>query len=164
MRLAVIPFSAPANLSRHSDQRPALTDSLAWKIQAGLLQSAELPIVEVLNRQDWPGKKEEFFTGNHGALAQARSAGYDMILVGLLEPATDIRIMTAHTKVIEVESGITLWYGQSRVRSLDDQINKIGSGLHLIDRQPNQLRYFEGLSADLADCIVKAILSENVEL
>ncbi len=163
VRLAVIPFSTPANLSRFTDQRPGLNNLLAWQVQAGLLKTGELPIVEVLNRQDWPGKKDEFFTGNHGALAQARAAGYDIILIGLLEPSRDVSELTAYTKVIEVESGITLWYGRSNTQSYKNSANKILSNLYLTKRHPNQMDYMDDLVSKLSECIVSAVMSEQLE-
>lgn len=163
VRLAVIPFSTPANLSRFSDQRPGLGNVLAWQLQSALLKTGELPIVEVLNRQDWPGKKEEFFTGNHGALAQARSAGYDIILVGALEVAHDASRLSAVAKVIEVESGITLWYGQTSARSYKDVTNRITSDLLLTKRQPNQMDYMHDMVNKLSACLAEAIMSERIE-
>src|SRR4051812_36516187 len=81
VRMAIIPFSVPANISADNSERPGLGNELAWKIHAQLLATGQIPIVEVLNRQDWPNKKEEFFTGNFGAIAMAREAGYDLLMV-----------------------------------------------------------------------------------
>ena len=161
--MAVIPYSTPANLSRQSDQRPGLSNLLAWQIQSELLRSAELPIVEVLNRQDWPGKKDEFFTGNYGAITQARAAGYDIILVGVLEPTNSIDKMTVYTKVIEVESGITIWYAQTSAQSFENKRNRVASNLHITRREPDQMRYIQTLTNTLANCVVFSILNDELE-
>ena len=58
IRVGVIPFSVPANVAAHSNELPGLGNQLAWMVKDELLARGTMPIVEVLNRQDWPGKKE----------------------------------------------------------------------------------------------------------
>jgi hypothetical protein len=91
----------------------------------------------VLNRQDWPRKKEEFFTGNFGALSAARAAGYDLVLVGNVEPITRVDEYIVHSKVLDVESGITLWYGTSRVVTDRPDLLAVSSSLGLTDERPD---------------------------
>ena len=160
VRMGVIPFSVPANVAAYNTERPGWGSALAWKTQANLLRSAQLPIVEILNRQDWPGKKEEFFTGNFGAIANAREAGYDLALVGYLEPMRSMDSLTAYAKVIETDSGITLYYGKSMVNTYKPEVQSLQESLGLEDRNPS-LSYSEDLADELADCIVKSILEEQ---
>ncbi len=160
VRLAIIPFSVPANLTSRGQNQPGLENELAARVQQYLLANGTLPIVEVFNRQDWPGKKGEFFTGNFGALAMAREANYDLVLVGLLDGMRDIDTMTAHAKLVEVESGITLWYATSTASSKRSNLDSVADSLWINAREPNRL-YIDKITDKLADCIVDSLLSEN---
>ena len=82
VRLGVLPFISPANLATRDDARPGLGTQIAWAVQRELLASDTFPIVQMLAREDWPGRKEEFFAGNFGSLAFARDAGFDLIMIG----------------------------------------------------------------------------------
>ena len=160
VRVAIIPFSVPANLASMGNERPGLGNELAWQVHAKLLRSGELPVVEVFNRQDWPGKKEEFFTGNFGALALAREANYDLVLVGYLDDIHDLGEMAVFGKLIEVESGITVWYGKSAVETLDPDFQHQGPWWWADKRRPDKLQRV-GLTQDLAACFTRNLLSEQ---
>ncbi|MCO6432304.1 MAG: hypothetical protein J5J00_15730 [Deltaproteobacteria bacterium] len=159
VRMAVIPFSTEANLSPRGSEFPGLGDQLAWKVHAELLQAEAMPIIEVFNRQDWPGKKEEFFTGNFGALSMAREAGYDLVLVGLVERQKGIQSMSAFTKVMDVDSGITVWYGKTTASSNQRTMDRVEDFFWLKDRDPSEL-YLDELIGKTAKCIVKAATAE----
>jgi hypothetical protein len=137
VRMAVIPFDAPANLAGRDNELPGIGNRLSWGVQRELLGTEVFPVVEVLNRQDWPGKKEEFFAGNFGALSFARAAGYDLVLVGAIEPITRLDEYVVHSKIIEAESGITLWFGTSRVVSNRADMLGVSSSLGLTDERPD---------------------------
>jgi hypothetical protein len=164
VRLAVVPFSVPANLASTGSEFPGVGNTLASKVQADLLASGAVPMVEVLNRVDWPGKKDEFFTGNFGALSLAREAGYDLVLVGFLERMTKLSVMSAHTKLIDVESGVTIWYGQSTVDNLSPHYQRgqpwwlLGTFWWHGREEPSNLE-LEPLQKDLARCIVQGVLT-----
>lgn len=161
VRMAVIPFSVPANFAGKNADVPGLGNQLAWKVQEGFLASQVFPIVEVLNRQDWPGKKEEFRTGNFGAISAARDAGYDLVFVGSLDPATSIDTMTATTKLIETETGTTLWFGQNSMRSDAKAMNQTLDQMLLAKRNPTIIRTNQ-LRDGLAQCIVEDVVNEEV--
>ena len=161
VRLAIIPFSVPANLSGYNTERPGVGDQLAWKIHSEWLQNAAVPIVEVLNRQDWPGKKEEFFTGNHGAIAMAREAGYDLVQVGLVENLRSTDALTVHSKIIEVESGITVWYATSTVVTRRPELQSAAAMTGLVNRVP-ALLYTPEMVDSAAVCLVKEATSEEI--
>lgn len=158
VRLAIIPFSVPANLSTQNLNTPGLDQLLAWDVQLELVSSQALPIVEVLNRPDWPGKKEEFFTGNFGAIAQAKEAAYDLVLVGYLEPMRSVDQMLAYSKIIEVESGITIWSGRSTVYTRRYEMDQVGNFIGLEEERPDRV-YIGAMTHDMAKCIVKGINS-----
>lgn len=162
VRMAVIPFSVPANLSAIDSERPGLGNQIAWQVHGHLLKSGEVPIVEVFNRQDWPYKKEEFFTGNFGGISMAREAGYDLLLVGSIEPSRDRDEMISHVKILEVESGITVYYGKISTSTLRRNMHELGSKLWLNDEVPS-LMYTDELTQSLARCIIKAVLADPDE-
>jgi len=166
VRMAIIPFSVPANLASAGSESPGLGNELAWKVHAYLLETGQIPVVEVFNRVDWPGKKDEFFTGNYGALALAREAGYDLVLVGYLDHITTPTRMAVHTKLIEVESGITMYYGRSSVESLDPRFQRRapwwlpGSFWWHSNEDPGNM-LFNSTADQLAQCVVKGLLSHD---
>lgn len=117
VRLGIIPFSAPANIASRGVELPGVGDLLAERLQAELLATGEVPIVEILPRQDWPRKKEEFFVGNFGALRTARDAGYDLVAIGYLQRSTSLNSLRAYLKVIDTDSNITVYYGETATQS-----------------------------------------------
>lgn len=159
VRVAVIPFTTPANVSAKNLQFPGLGDILAWGIHAELVRSQALPIVEVLNRQDWPGKKEEFFTGNYGAITQSRYAGYDLALVGYMEMPHERETYHVYTKLIEVESGITVWYGQTTVHTRRGTMDRASQFLGMTARRED-MYYTKPITEDASKCIVRAMLKD----
>lgn len=161
VRMAIIPFSAPANLSFYSNEQPGVGNQLAWAVQQNLLGSGAVPIVEVLNRHDWPGKKEEFFTGNFGAIATARDAGYDLVLVGNLEPMQAAEMLSARTKLIEVESGITVWYGNTFSERSYSTWHNLSEWLGMRDRVPADLGWNHLVDA-LGICIAEDVIKDKV--
>lgn len=148
----MIPFDVPANLASRGAQMPGLGNQLAWAIHRQLLQTEIFPIIEVLNREDWPRKREQFFTGNFGALRFASDANYDLIVLGYLEPINRLDTWTVHTKVIEVASGTTLWFGTSTVYTSRMDMLEVSSSVGLTDRRPDLL-YGSALLDEVAQCI-----------
>lgn len=121
VRLGIVPFSVPANLAQRGDLYNDLASSMARRLQGGMLEIGVFGIAEIFNRPDWPQKREEFFTGNFGAMSLARDAGYDFILIGLIDELRSAHNLTIYSKVIEVESGITLWFAKSEYQEQNDQ-------------------------------------------
>ncbi len=111
-RIGILPFSVPANLTATQAFPEGLPLEIARTLQAQLLDFEELPIVEVLPREDWPGKRDEFSTGNHSAITMARNAGFDFVIVGMLEPLQSLNSATINSKIIDTDNGVTLWYGR----------------------------------------------------
>lgn len=159
VRMGIIPFVTQANISAYSNELPGLGNNLAWAVHRELLASEVFPIVEVLNRQDWPGKKEEFFTGNFGAITAARDAKYDLVMVGYVEPLHRLDTWIIHTKVIEVEAGVTLWYGTSTVYTQRPDMLEVSSSIGLTDRRPDLL-YTTPLLEESAQCIAYDMLHD----
>ncbi len=160
VRLGVVPFSVPANFASRGVESPGIDMKLAWQVQSKLLAGGIVPIVEIFNRLDWPGKKDEFFTGNFGALSFAREAGYDMVLVGYVQPINSLQSMTVQTKVIEVESGITVWYGESIVTPYDPNFERSNKWWWFGETRPDILNLDLTLN-DLSNCIVQGIEGEE---
>jgi len=159
VRVAVIPFTTPANISAYSNELPGVGNLLAQQVQAEFLRLQAFPIIEVLNRQDWPGKKEEFFTGNFGALTYARDAGYDLALVGFVENVSNMDSLTVHTKLIETESGLTLWYGKTTSTTNRPDFNGFESFFFVADNIPNR-PYSHELIEKNARCISEDMIKD----
>jgi len=155
--MAIIPFSTPANFAWQGPQRQGLGHEIAWRFQSEFLTQGTLPIVEVFGREDWPGKSEEFFKGNFGAIAQAREAGYDFVMVGLVEPMRVADTITVHSKIIDADAGITVWYGTTKVQTVKSQIDR--SQVYLLYEvtiRPDLL-YIEDMLTMAASCTVDKI-------
>lgn len=160
VRLAVLPTSVPANLSSFRNDHPNMGNELAWRLRNELVKNEAAPIIEVLNRYDWPGKKDEFFVGNHQALAVARQAGYDLVLVSYLEPMRSFDEMVMYSKLMETDAGITVWNGRTSVTRSDSLYEKTRSWLDLQKRLPGSTQ-FEPMIEHLVRCSVKGILSDE---
>lgn len=160
VRTAVVPFSVPANLAAKNQEIPGLGNKLAWALQSNFIQLGTFPIVEVLNRQDWPAKKEEFYTGNFNAIQIARNAGYDLVIVGNIIPQSSINSLTSDVKLIETESGITIWSGQVTANSYKQKLSQDLSKFWLDRDVPSNIDSIN-LTNDLAICISQDISNEN---
>ncbi len=161
VRMAVIPFSVPANISYRDTERPGWGSMLAWSVQAEMLRTGIVPIVEVLNREDWPGKKEEFHTGNFGAIEMARDAGYDLVLVGYISPPRSQERITASVKIIDVDSGITVWYGDVQAVTWEKDMDWVSSTLMIDDRTPSR-KYSNAMFDELSRCIAAEASREDI--
>ncbi|MCB0360947.1 MAG: hypothetical protein KDD44_14965, partial [Bdellovibrionales bacterium] len=84
-RLAVMPFDVPESFARSGNESTHYGRELARKFQLELRRSGELPIVELFNVDKWPGKREEYFTGNYGAISRATDAGFDLLFLGYVD-------------------------------------------------------------------------------
>lgn len=162
VRVGVIPFDVPANLSFRAGQTVGLGNQLAWGVHRQLLASEVFPIVEVLNREDWPRKHEQFFSGNFGALKFARDADYDVVVVGYLEPIVRLDTWELHTKVIEVGSGTTLWYGTSRITTNRSDMLEVSSFVGLTDRRPD-IYWNDRLLDEVTQCIAREMVADPEE-
>lgn len=162
VRLGVVPFSVPANLASESNEFPGLGNQLAWDVKNQLMTFGELTIVDILNRQNWPGKKEEFFTGNFGAIAMAQQAGYDLIMLGYLEDYSTLSTMSAHTKIIEVSSGITVWNTRSVVSTRRHEYRNMMAQFGWDKRRPD-LIHAQELRRALVSCIVDSAMTDPEE-
>ena len=161
VRLAIIPFTTPANLTPYDPQAvPALGNQFAWRVQAEFLRKQTFPIIEVLDRQDWPGKKDEYFTGNRGALESALNAGYDLALVGSIDQMYRADTYVVNTKLIDIESGITLWYGRHEVTTNRDEMEETSGFFGLTNQRPD-LYWHNALLEKGARCIVSEVLRES---
>lgn len=163
VRMGIIPLAVSANLTQRPFQYRGLGNTLAYQLHAHFLNRETVPIVEVLNREDWPGKKEEFYTGNFGALSQAREAGYDLILVGIVDHYNPFSEITASTKLIEVESGVTIWYGKTTAHTMRRDYHRGADYLGIEDRNPSKT-FADDLEPHLTKCIANEILSVNRNL
>ncbi len=159
VRLGIIPFSVPANLTTTNNELPGLENTLTRKIYSALIDYQEIPIIEILNREDWPGKKEDFFTGNHGALKIARDAGYDLVLVGSVEPLTSLTSMTAYSKLMDTESGVTIWFGKSTVDTHRRRMQNSAAYIGLENRRPDKI-FTSSMTEELARCVAKAVMKD----
>lgn len=161
VRLAIIPFGAPANVSAQNIEMPGMGNTVAWKLRDELLASGEIPIVEVFNRQDWPGKKEEFPLGNFEAIRQAMVADYDLLMVGSVEPFTSMNKMAISFKVMEIETSTTIYSGRTEVYNSRAEQERRYSRFYMLDRTPANLP-IEDMQTELAACVATELFADEV--
>ncbi len=135
---------------------------LAKNFQEELLQRGTLSIVELFNRDNWPGKRDDFFSGNYQSIEYARNAGYDFVLIGHMQDIRADDQMVVYTKLIDVSNNVTVWSAKTTVsstqRSVNEGIDTIVGGV----RQP-ELFPFTEQAAELARCTVEEMhLADNV--
>jgi hypothetical protein len=160
VRLGIIPFATSVNLAQRPFQYRGFGNEIASQVQTHFLNRGTVPISEILFREDWPAKGTEFFSGNFGAISQAREAGYDLILVGVIDRYDPYREIVASTKMIEVESGMTIWYGETTAYTLRRDAQRSLDYLNLEDRKPSQNMSRE-LQRTLSKCISNEIHSRE---
>lgn len=160
VRLGIMPFSVPANLSAYNTEQPGIGQRLAWSVRSNMISKEEIPIIEVFNRPSLPGHKDEFFTGNFGAISLAREAGYDLVMVGYLEPTRSLNNAILHTKIIEAEGGITVWFGESEVISREGMIESYKDSWFGRGEVPSKI-FTNEVFDHLAKCTVAGIFKEG---
>ncbi len=162
IRIAIIPFEVPANFAPNfgstGQENLNFGRELARKFQLELRRSGELAIVEVFNRDRWPGKREEFFTGNYNAIRIAKDAGYHMVMVGFLEQPKNDEDLNLHTKIIDTTNGVTVWDAKTMAFSRNRSIEKGLSQVFIGHERPEQF-YFPERTERMVVCTVDKILT-----
>lgn len=159
VRMAIVPFSVPVNLASSNQGMPDFGYTLAARAQREILKRDGVPIVEILARADWPGKAEEFFRGNFGAIAHARESDYDLVMVGVMERQRALNAATFFGKIIDVENGITVWFGKTTVESDPYPGMSLAYATGLADQRPDQI-----VSEELFDEGIQCLVEEMVHL
>lgn len=157
VRLAVIPFDVPATFTRSWDETGTWGRDLAVLFQGEFFRSGEFGIVELFDRDRWPGKRFDFASGNYQAIEAARNAGYDLVLIGQLEELRDDYRLMFHTRLIDTAEGITLWDGITELRSHRRGDREALARLRLVKDRP-ELFYFNERAEKAASCTVREII------
>ncbi len=116
-----------------------------------MLQEGVLPVVEVLNRTEIL-LEDEFFKGNHLTLKLCRDLGLDYAVLFYVNGSQNS--MELHTKILDVNRNITVYYGQSTVTS-KVPLKKALLESTLASRDLS----LDDFSQELANCVVDGILS-----
>ena len=146
-----------ANMSKEYD----LGDDLARSFQRELIRTEEIPIVEIFHKDRSAIQKGDYRDGNYQALMFARAAGYDLLLLGELLPPTDAGTLVVNTKVINVESGVTLWAGQTTYTSYRREQREMLGKTPLFRSRPELFDFAERIK-ELAECTVhEGIIVKN---
>ncbi len=159
VRVAVIPFDVPESFAPPGNESLHYGRVLAEKFQQALLQSQAFPIVELFNRDRWPGKRDEFFTGNHQAISLAKAAGYDLVVVGSLADIVNDRDLVLQTKIIDVNTSITLWFGETTATSDSRMLSQHMGSVGMLKHRPDCF-YFKERADELASCTIARVILE----
>lgn len=153
VRLGIIPFDVQESFAPPGNDSVHFGRGLAKQFTFELKKAEIIPVVELFNRDRWPGKREEFFTGNYQAIATARAAGYDLVMVGYLEEIKDESSLTLYSKIIDTQNNITVWDAKTVVESKSRAYRKALSDVHLAKDRP-ELFDFTAKSNELVNCTV----------
>ncbi len=164
LRFGVIPFNVPETFAPPGNDNVHYGREIAKKFTLELQAKGELPIIELFNRDRWPGKREEFFTGNYKALEYGRLAGYDFVVVGYMEDIVNDNELGVYCKIIDTTNGITIWSSYtvltSNKRFYREAAAKVTYGN--IPNRPDLFHFPERLD-ELAKCTVDKMFSEEME-
>ena len=161
-RLAIVPFDVPETFAPVGNESRNFGRDLARRFEVELHRTNPVPIVELFNRDRWPGKRDEFFTGNYGAISYARAAGYDFVMVGYLEDLKNDTDLTLYTKIIDTQNQVTVWHSKVVVVSDSRDWGKALASMRLGKYNPSDFSFSERAN-ELAACTVDAIASEDSE-
>ncbi len=153
VRLGIIPFDVQESFAPPGNDSVHYGRGLAKQFSFDLKTANIIPVVELFNRDRWPGKREEFFTGNYQAISSARAAGYDLVMVGYLEEIKDANSLTLYTKIIDTQNNITVWDAKTVVESKAREYREALSEIHLAQKRP-ELFDFPVKSKELVNCTV----------
>lgn len=152
-RLGIIPFDVQESFAPPGNDSVHFGRGLAKKFTFELKDAGIIPVVELFNRDRWPGKREEFFTGNYQAIATARAAGYDFVMLGYLEEIKNDTNLTLYSKIIDTQNNITVWDAKtevdSKAREYRDDLSSFGIG----KKRPDLFDFSEK-TAQLVSCTV----------
>lgn len=161
VRLAIVPFGVPANLSGWGAESRGLGFQIGMALQGKMLETELAPISELFERR-LANQKLEFFKGNHEVIDVARQANFDLVLVGLMDELRSNNTISAYSKLIDTSSGITLWYGRttSRVSETGHEFNL--RKLNVFDRV-DYTHDWGRMVEELTSCIAHDMTFEEFE-
>lgn len=158
--MAVVPFDVPETFAPAGNESQHFGRELARKLVQEFHSTGEVKIVELFNQDRWPGKREEFFTGNHRAMQLAADAGYDLVMVGYMEELRTDDSINIYTKIIDTSNGITVWSAMTNTFSNQRFIDRTLSAARVSAERPS-MYLFPERADEFASCTVNAILTEK---
>lgn len=162
VRMAIVPFDVPESFAPAGNDSTHYGRKVAEKFQLEFHKAGIPSIVELFNRDRWPGKRAEFFSGNYGAIQGARDAGYDLVMVGYLEELTDDENLNFYTKIIDTQNQTTVWHAKTKVYSKARAIRSSVSQTGLVKDRPDLFAFPERTNT-LAECTVSLITNPEGE-
>ena len=160
-RIAIIPFEVPETFAPAGKPSINYGRELAHLFHQELLRGNELSVVEIFDRNNWPGKKAEFFTGDYTALQLARNAGYDFLILGYMEEINNESDITILTRAIDLSNNVTVWYARSTVSSNERVLRRTYSywSFGFLMKDQPELFAFPERSQLLIRCTVNRLLT-----
>lgn len=163
LRTAVFPFDVPETFAPPGNKSLHFGRDIAQSFQRELLRSEELGIVELFDRDRWPGKRQEFNAGAYQAIEMARHAGYDLLVIGYMDYITNETEMTFFTRLIDTSNSLTIWYGKTVVYSNERVRQRELSKVPLIGaKETPSLFHFPERTELFVTCTVNRIFSDDM--
>jgi hypothetical protein len=162
VRMAIVPFDVPETFATWGNESEHFGRQLARRVHAEIRSEGVVPISEIFNRDRWPGKREEFFTGNYQAIELAKNAGYDLVLVGYMDDIKDDEDIDIYTKIIDTHNHMNVWSARTRVTSKNKRVSNFLARARMIEDRPELFAFPERVD-EFATCVVQAIKNKDNE-
>jgi len=156
----ILPFVVPENFAQPGADVPNVGRELAVEFAAQFRGAGAIPVVEMYNVDRWPGRREDFATGNYQALQLARNAGFDFLVVGYLEDLKGDDFFNIQVKLIDVSNNITLHHSLLRAYSRDRLWSREFGRSWFVQEHPNNYSFPEIID-ESARCGVEAMMSDE---
>ena len=160
VRTMILPFVVPESFTGANQDIPNFGKEIAAEFAAQLREAGVLPIVELYNVDRWPGRREDFSTGNFQAINLARNAGFDFLLVGYLEDLKADDTFNVQIKLIDISNNITLNHSLLKATS-KDRLWRREIGRSILVQDVPAIYSFPEITDEAARCGVEALLNEE---
>jgi len=158
VRVALVPFEVPASFSRNIAGWMNFQEEITQSLHVKLLESGKFQLLEIFKTH--PLRKDDFITGNYEITELAKQAGYDLLLVGQVGNLSGVTQLSGTAKLIDVNTGITVWYGQSQVGKVSYSTSR-RDAFGVFGRDRPDYMPFRLLADQFTSCLVENIFSEE---
>jgi hypothetical protein len=117
VRAGFFAFDLPATFAQFRSLQGDPGLALAVRFKEELQRRGVLSAAEIIPEKPWPGKREDFLTGNFQAIQIARQAGFDLLFLGFVEDLRSKDELSLTTKAIDLRTQATIWYARTTLVS-----------------------------------------------
>jgi hypothetical protein len=159
-RSAILPVIIPRNFYSPLE---SLGNSLANSIHQKLLSQIETGVLELIDWNERPDTRKDFFEGNFNEMHLAWLNYYDYIYLSFLEQSDYKNNFTLFIKKIDINTGETVWYGKINVAQNTSIFTKFKNlFIKEIPSLASETRSISEIYDQLAQCTADALTNSVV--